>query len=321
MSCSPCSEAILGLPALIHSDSMRKVMELAKRVAQTDASVLITGESGVGKELVARALHENSLRCNFPWVDLNCGALPEHLVESELFGYERGAFSGAVQTKQGLLELAHPGTLFLDEIGDLDPRVQVKLLRVLDGAPYYRLGGLKKISPNVRIVTATNQDLGKAIEAGKFRSDLFHRLTQVHVHVPSLRERPEDIPVLAEFFLRMQNPNMHFAPATLEELCHSPWPGNVRELRNTVIRAAILASGNEIRPEDLPLGERKARLQLALPVSRLDAMERQMIFQALDQTAGHHAKAAKVLGISRRTLTRKLKKYEVRNASERAALG
>src|SRR5713226_9298158 len=142
MDCNPCSEAILGLPAVIHSATMRKVMELVKRVARTDASVLITGESGVGKELVARALHENSLRCNLPWVDLNCGALPEHLVESELFGYERGAFSGAVQTKQGLLELAHPGTLFLDEIGDLDARVQVKLLRVLDGAPYYRLGGL-----------------------------------------------------------------------------------------------------------------------------------------------------------------------------------
>ena len=161
MSCSPGS--IHGLPAVIRSAAMRRVMEMVKRVAQTDASVLITGESGVGKELVARALHEQSLRCNSPWVDLNCGALPEHLVESELFGFEKGAFSGATQTKQGLLELAHPGTLFLDEIGDLDSRLQVKLLRVLDGAPYYRLGGLKKISPDVRIVAATNRDLEKDI--------------------------------------------------------------------------------------------------------------------------------------------------------------
>lgn len=314
MPFSPCPEVVLGLPAVIHSDGMRRVMDLVKRVAQTDVSVLITGESGVGKELVARALHEHSLRCNLPWVDLNCGAIPEHLVESELFGYERGAFSGALQTKQGLLELAHPGTLFLDEIADLDARVQVKLLRVLDGAPYYRLGGLKKISPNVRIVTATNQDLQTAIEAGKFRSDLFHRLNQIHIHVPSLRERPEDIPVLAEFFLRKQNPAVHFAPEALDELCHFPWPGNVRELHNAVIRAAILARGSEIRPEDLPLGERKAPLPSTFAASSLDEMERQMIFQALDQADGHHSRAARVLGISRRTLSRKLKKYEACNA-------
>jgi DNA-binding NtrC family response regulator len=314
MRFSPCPEVVLGLPAVIHSDAMRRVMDLVKRVAQTDVSVLITGESGVGKELVARALHEHSLRCNLPWVDLNCGAIPEHLVESELFGYERGAFSGALQTKQGLIELAHPGTLFLDEIGDLDARVQVKLLRVLDGAPYYRLGGLKKISPNVRIVTATNQDLQAAIEAGKFRSDLFHRLNQIHIHVPSLRERPEDIPVLAEFFLSKQNPDVHFAPEALVELCHSPWPGNVRELQNAVIRAAILARGSEIRPEDLPLDERKAPVHSTFAASSLDEMERQMIFQALDQADGHHSRAARVLGISRRTLSRKLKKYEVCNA-------
>ena len=317
MSCSPGS--ILGLPAVIPSAAMRRVMEMVKRVAQTDASVLITGESGVGKELVARALHEQSLRCNSPWVDLNCGALPEHLVESELFGFEKGAFSGATQTKQGLLELAHPGTLFLDEIGDLDSRLQVKLLRVLDGAPYYRLGGLKKISPNVRIVAATNRDLEKEIEAGKFRSDLFHRLSQVHIHVPSLRERPEDIPVLAVFFLREQNHNVRIAPAALDELCRFPWPGNVRELRNAVIRAAIMGSGDEIQPEDLPLGKQNTPLPSGSVVTSLDEMERQMIFRALDQTSGHHEKAAKALGISRRTLTRKLKKYEVANAHEAVA--
>src|SRR5205809_7399051 len=168
MSCSPGS--ILGLPAVIPSAAMRRVMEMVKRVAQTDASVLVTGESGVGKELVARALHEQSLRCNSPWVDLNCGALPEHLVESELFGYERGASSGATQTKQGVLELADPGTLFLDEIGELDARLQVKLLRVLDGASYYRLGGPKKLFLSVRIVAATNSDLESDIKAGRSRS-------------------------------------------------------------------------------------------------------------------------------------------------------
>src|SRR5204862_2704091 len=199
MSCSPGS--ILGLPAVIHSAAMRRVMEMVKRVAQTDASVLITGESGVGKELVARALHEQSLRCNSPWVDLNCGALPEHLVESELFGYEKGAFSGAMQTKQGLLELAHPGTLFLDEIGDLDARLQVKLLRVLDGAPYYRLGGVRKVSVDVRVVAATNRDLERAVAQGRFRSDLFHRLSQFTLHVPPLRTRHADIEPLARHFL------------------------------------------------------------------------------------------------------------------------
>ena len=320
MSCSPGS--ILGLPAVIHSAAMRCVMEMVKRVAQTDASVLITGESGVGKELVARALHEQSLRCNFPWVDLNCGALPEHLVESELFGYEKGAFSGATQTKQGLLELAHPGTLFLDEIGDFDARLQVKLLRVLDGTPYYRLGGLKKISADVRVVAATNRDLEKDIEAGRFRSDLFHRLSQVHIQVPPLRDRPEDIPVLAEFFLHEQNHNnVRITPAAMEELRSFPWPGNVRELRNAVIRAAIMRSGNEIQPEDLPPGKQKVPVQSSSVVTSLDDMERQMIFRALDQTSGHHEKAAKVLGISRRTLTRKLKKYEAANALEAVAAG
>ena len=234
---------------------------------------------------------------------------------------EKGAFSGALQTKQGLLELAHPGTLFLDEIGDLDARLQVKLLRVLDGTPYYRLGGLRKISPDVRIVAATNRDLEKDIEAGKFRSDLFHRLSQVHIHVPSLRERPEDIPVLAEFFLRKENHDVNIAPAAMKELCNFPWPGNVRELRNAVIRAAIMGAGNEIRPEDLPLGKQKTLLQSDSVVTSLDEMERQMIFRALDQTGGHHERAANLLGISRRTLTRKLKKYEVANALEAVAAG
>jgi len=172
---------------------MRQLLELAERIAQTNAAVLITGESGCGKELVARAVHHYSLRCAKPWVDVSCAALPEHLVESELFGYEKGAFSGADSAKPGLFELAHQGTLFLDEVGELEPRMQVKLLRVLDGVAYYRLGGVRKVSVDVRVVAATNQDLERMVRTGEFRSDLYHRLGQICLRVPPLRERPEDI--------------------------------------------------------------------------------------------------------------------------------
>ncbi|HEX2712690.1 MAG TPA: sigma-54 dependent transcriptional regulator [Candidatus Acidoferrales bacterium] len=310
-------EVLLGMPAVICSEPMRQVMRLVERLAQTNASVLITGESGAGKELIARALHHFSLRCNMPWVDVNCGALPEHLVESELFGYEKGAFSGADRMKQGLFELAHTGTLFLDEVGELDSRMQVKLLRVLDGVSYFRLGGVKKVSVDVRIITATNQNLEEAIREGRFRSDLFHRLSQVHIHVPSLRERQDDILALAEFFLRQHDPRLRFSPDALEALRRHPWPGNVRELRNIVMRAAILAAENEIRLSDLPERIRHSSpVKPPLPTTTLDEMERQMILQALDQTGGHQAKAAQVLGISRRTLSRKLKSYGVGDACE-----
>jgi len=315
-------EVVLGMPAVVHSEAMRQLMQMARRVAQTSASVLITGESGVGKELVARALHHYSLRCNLPWVDINCGALPENLVESELFGYEKGAFSGADQIKQGLFELAHRGTLFLDEIGELDPKMQVKLLRVLDGVPYFRLGGVRKVSVDARIITATNHNLEEAIRAGKFRSDLYHRLSQVHLHVPALRERPEDITVLAEFFLGEHTPQMGITAEALEALQRYSWPGNVRELRNTVVRAAILVSDREIGVADLPAAVRDtAQATSFLPPTSLEQMERQMILQVLNQTGGHYTKAAEVLGISRRTLTRKLKLYGVEDACESIAAG
>ena len=313
-------EVLLGMPAVIHSEAMRQVTNLAQRVAQTSATVLVTGESGVGKELIASALHHYSLRCNMPWVDVNCGALPEHLVESELFGYEKGAFSGADHTKPGLFELAHNGTLFLDEVGELDARMQVKLLRVLDGVPYFRLGGVKKISVNTRIITATSQNLEEAIRAGKFRRDLYHRLNHVHIHVPPLRERPEDILPLAEFYLHQHDPCLRLSPAATEALQRYHWPGNVRELRNTIQRGAILASRSEILPEDLPAAIFNASQgNGARAATRLEEMERQMIFQALEQSDGHHTKAAKALGISRRTLSRKLKAYGVRNACESLA--
>ncbi len=288
---------------------MREIMARVVRAAQSNAAVLITGESGVGKELIARAVHQHSLRCTQPWVDINCGALPEHLVESELFGHEKGAFSGADQAKPGLFEVAHKGTLFLDEIGELPSRVQVKLLRVLDGVPHFRLGGVKKVATDTRVVAATNLDLEEAMRARTFRSDLYHRLSQVRIMVPSLRERPDDIVPLAEFFLKQQNPVRHFAADALDALCSYSWPGNVRELRNAVVQAAIMAQGDELRAGDLPESMRGSRMRHSAASSKLDELERCTILQVLEQSGGHHRKAAEVLGISSRTLSRKLKQY------------
>jgi DNA-binding NtrC family response regulator len=297
---------------LVCSEAMRQVMLWAKRVAQTNVAVHVSGESGTGKELVARAIHHFSLRGHLPWVDINCGALPEHLVESELFGYEKGAFSGADQTKPGLFEVANGGTLFFDEVGELERKTQVKLLRVLDGVPHYRVGGTRKISVDVRIIAATNQDLERACAEGRFRTDLYHRLNQFHVRVPPLRERPEAIALLAELFLRQHNPAMRFAPGVMEVLHGYSWPGNIRELRNAVIGAAILAANRELRISDLPENVRNASHQLRPePLTRIEEMEHRMILQVLTQTGGHHRKAAEILGISRRTLSRKLRQYGV----------
>src|SRR5437660_619588 len=187
----------LGMPAIIASEPMRQLLGMVERVAMTGATVLIAGESGAGKELVARAIHHHSMRCSKPWVDVSCAALPEHLIESELFGYDKGAFSGADSPKPGLFELAQHGTLFLDEVGELEPRMQVKLLRVLDGTPYYRLGGVRRVSADVRVVAATNQNLEAAVAQGRFRNDLYHRLSQITLLVPPLRDRTEDVAPLA----------------------------------------------------------------------------------------------------------------------------
>src|SRR5437868_9201647 len=191
-----------GTTAVVRSEIMRKLMAMVERVAQQDAAVLIVGETGSGKEVVAKAIHQHSLRCGKAFVDVNCAALPEHLVESELFGYEKGAFSGADNPKPGFFELASKGTLFLDEVGELEPKLQVKLLRVLDGVPYYRLGGTKKVVVDVRLIAATNQELDQAVHQGRFRGDLYHRLSQFQLRVPPLRERKEDIVLLAEYFLQ-----------------------------------------------------------------------------------------------------------------------
>src|SRR5262249_4957150 len=195
---------------VVGSDALKRVMRLAEQVAHHPAAVLIVGETGTGKEMVARAIHANSLRCNNPWIDVNCAAIPEHLVESELFGYERGAFSGADALKPGLFEIADGGTLFLDEIGELDMKVQVKLLRVLDGVPYFRLGGSRKVNVNVRLVAATNQDLQGLVRAGRFRSDLYHRLAEFTLEIPPLRNRPEDLLGIADRILQQHAPGSRF---------------------------------------------------------------------------------------------------------------
>src|SRR4051812_40957465 len=306
----------LGMPAIVASDAMARVFENAQRVARASVAVLVTGETGSGKEIVARAIHQMSLRCSKPWVDINCGALPELLMESELFGHEKGAFSGADSAKAGLFEMAHTGTLFLDEVGELDPRMQVKLLRVLDGVPYYRLGSQKKTKVDVRILAATNQDLERAAANGRFRSDLFHRLNEYQICVPPLRERLEDIVPLAEYFLGQHSDHGRFSAAALDALRRYPWPGNIRELRNAVVKAVIAAREYEIAVEDLPERVRTpaAAPQPARGELRLDGVERDAILSALAITDGHHQRAADLLGISRRTLTRKLRVYRDEDA-------
>src|SRR3984893_9987418 len=304
-----------GTQFILASPVMHKFMGLVDRVAGHTETVLITGETGTGKELIARTIHESSHRRGRPWVDINCAALPENLVESELFGYEKGAFSGADSSKPGLFELADKGTLFLDEIGELQIQTQVKLLRVLDGQPFYRLGGHRKIKVDVRIVAATNQELEAAVAAGRFRRDLFHRLGQFQLRVPPLRERPEDIVALAEHFLNLKAPRKHFAPDAVSALLSHSWPGNIRELRNMIAKVAMEAPGSQVdvaRIGAVLSGEPATlRHTASMPVGNLDSMEEQMIIKALERTGGQRTLAAEQLGISRRTLSRKLKEYNI----------
>jgi DNA-binding NtrC family response regulator len=317
------TRTIDGVQFILASPIMHRFMGLVDRVAAHTETALITGETGTGKELIARTIHESSNRRSRPWIDINCAALPENLVESELFGYEKGAFSGADSSKPGLFELADKGTLFLDEIGELQLQMQVKLLRVLDGQPFYRLGGHRKIKVDVRIVAATNQDLEAAVEAGRFRRDLFHRLGQFQLRVPPLRERPEDIVALAEHFLRLKSPTKAFAPAAISRLLSYSWPGNIRELRNLVAKVAMESSGDQIDLPDVTasLSAQPAahRQTPSIPVANLESMEEQMIIKALERTGGQRTQAAEQLGISRRTLSRKLKEYKINVATADAA--
>src|SRR5580658_2535629 len=269
---SRCEE-FLGMTTVIASPAMRRLVATAAKVGRTNSPILITGESGTGKELIARAVHHYSTRALRPFIDINCAALPEHLMESELFGYEKGAFSGAESMKAGLFEVAHTGTLFLDEIGELDSRMQAKLLRVLDGQAYFRLGGSRKVLADVRVVAATNLSLDEAVLSGKFRRDLFHRLDAFRLHLPPLRERVEDIGPLAVWFLR-ESP-LTLSDEALGMLEDYSWPGNIRELRNSLSKAILFAPGPQIEPRDLPIEIMDGRNDSADEEYSLDGLEQQ----------------------------------------------
>jgi transcriptional regulator with AAA-type ATPase domain len=303
--------------AVVVDPKMVAVIDTARHVAAHKASVLIVGETGVGKELVARIIHEYSPRCTKPWVDINCSALPEHLIESELFGYERGAFSGADTAKPGLFELADGGTLFLDEIGDLDPKLQAKLLRVLDGTPYYRLGSQRKVHVDVRVVAATNRNIEASVLQDAFRRDLFHRIGEIQIAVPPLRERPQDILALAKHFLQENSPQSRFTPDALECLLHFEWPGNVRELRNLVLKLVLQNAALEITAHDVRehMGMRApieaARATHVAEMTSIAEMQRTMIVRALELNHGNQTLAALHLGMPRRTFCRKLNQLQI----------
>ena len=299
------------------SAKMHEILRIVDRVAPTDSAVLLLGESGTGKELVARAIHERSARAERPFVPIHCGALPREVLESELFGHEKGAFTGAVNAKPGLIELADGGTLLLDEIGDMEPDSQVKLLRVLETGMFFRVGGTRPRRVDVRLVTATNRDLAAAMKSGLFREDLFYRINTITVLLPPLRERPEDVGLLAQHFLETNASYgvKRLGPATLAALEGYAWPGNVRELRHVIERGVILSKGDEITPADLPPeiagGAAPVPPASAPPAPTLEAMERQHIVATLRQVGGHRGKAAALLGIDPKTLYRKILGYQI----------
>ena len=300
------------------SDAFREVVGLAHRVAESDATILVLGESGTGKEVIAREIHRASARASKPFVAVNCSAIPEGLLESELFGHEKGAFTGAVRQKRGRFEAADGGTVFLDEIGDMSPALQAKLLRFLQDHTFQRVGGSKDIDVDVRVLAATNKDLEKEIEQGSFRDDLYFRLNVVTITMPPLRERSEDIPLLVNHFLqRFAAPGAKpkkMSPKAIRLAMGADWPGNVRELENAVQRAVILSRGETIFPEHLP-----AKIQAAVDDSdgaspggrTMREVERDTIVKTLRETDGNRTHAARILGISRRTLQNKIKEYGI----------
>jgi DNA-binding NtrC family response regulator len=298
------------------SPGMRRVMDLIRQVAATDSTVLITGESGTGKELVARTIHANSTRKYFAIVPINCGAMPDSLLESELFGHERGAFTGAQFRRKGRLEMADGGTLFLDEIGTITPKMQVDLLRVLETGEFLRLGGSRPLKVDFRILCATNDSLQKLVAEGRFRQDLFYRINVFLIDLPPLRERREDIPALAHHFLRKLGQQMNrrdcaIAPEAMETLrCH-PWPGNVRELANAIERALVVSRQGLIRPGDLPFDQREKSDADDERGDSLADMEKAHIQVILRRTAWNITQSAEILGIDRVTLYNKIRKYDL----------
>jgi len=310
-------------PLIGSGPEMRKIYQIIEQAAPTSASVLITGESGTGKELVAQTIHQLSPRASFPFVAINCAAIPETLLESEIFGHEKGAFTGAVDRRQGCFELADRGTLFLDEIGEMTPQTQVKLLRVLQERRFRRLGGRVEQAVDVRVIAATNIDPAEAVQAGKLREDLYYRLNVFSFRLPPLRERKEDLPLLVQAFINEFNARNHKSIAGVDHhamrmLEQYHWPGNVRELRNVIERATILAPGPLIEPRHLPAplaGETpKARQpQVALaPGTTVAEAERRLIMMTLEHTRDNKTRAAEILGISLKTLHNKLNKLRLR---------
>ncbi|MBU0638965.1 MAG: sigma 54-interacting transcriptional regulator [Planctomycetes bacterium] len=306
-------------PIIGSSMALREATELCERVAQTNATVLLLGETGTGKELSARAIHTRSLRAGRAFIAINCAALPETLLESELFGHEAGAFTGAVKQKLGRFELADGGTLFLDEIGDISPSTQIKLLRVLQEREFVRVGGIKTIACDVRIIAATNRDLTRAMEQAEFREDLYYRLNVFPIHLPPLRERREDIPLLVEHFVSLTSTELgrtrpEVAADTLAVLCTYHWPGNIREMRNVIERAVLLCDSGKITPQHMPreiAGEHEP-VRPAEGESSLVGYEKAMILKALQENGWNQSQAARALGISRDNLRYRLRKYQIR---------
>jgi putative PEP-CTERM system response regulator len=300
---------------VVESDEMKRVMEMVQTVADTESTVLIRGESGTGKELIARAIHSRSKRRYFPIVAVNCGAIPDTLLESELFGHEKGAFTGAQYRRKGKIELADRGTLFLDEIGDIPSKMQVDLLRVLETKKITRLGGNDEISVDFRLICATNKNLEKYIEEEKFREDLYYRINVFSIFIPPLRERRKDIVPLANYFIKkyarsMGKPVKKISPDAQELLLSYPWPGNVRELENAIERAMVVGQTPEVLAKDLPLHGNRPNTTEAEQL-KLEDIEKTHIEKILKETDGNVTRAASLLGIDRVTLYNKLKKYKI----------
>ena len=312
-------ENVLG-----HSKNLFYALDVADRAAQSDATVLIRGETGTGKELIARGVHRNSHRKGKPFVTVNCGAIPKDLLESELFGHVKGAFTGAMTHKQGKIEVADGGTVFLDEVGELPLDLQVKLLRVIQERELEKIGAIEPIKVDVRIVAATHRNLLAMVEAGTFREDLYYRLNVIPIELPPLRERAEDIPELVEYFFSKARTKrgcleVKLAPAVMPHLCAHHWPGNIRELENLIERLVVLAPGSEIGVMDLPEPLRRHRpflesLQLALPDSgiSLECLEKELILEALQRSNGNQTQAARYLDLSRKTLIYRMEKFGLR---------
>ena len=310
-----------------HSAAMREIFQTVTRVAPTRATVLLAGESGVGKDMIARAIHQHSPRKNAPFVKINCTALPENLMESELFGYEKGAFTGANTSKPGKFEQADKGTVFLDEIGDVPTNVQVKLLRILQEREFERLGSNVTRSVDVRVIAATNADLRAALEQGRFREDLYYRLNVVPINVPSLRERKEDIPFLAIHFVRKLSKDLgsqvtEISPAAMDRLVAYNWPGNVRELENTIERSMVLAPGNVLEPADIRIESPRhpappASHEALLPEGMtIDQWEQMMLREAIRRANGNKSQAARLLGLTRNALRYRLSQMGLDSGKE-----